>query len=271
MLELYQFELSQYSEKVRLILDYKGLEYKKIEVTPGIGQLEVFRISGQRQVPVLKDGDTVIADSTAIAFYLERKYPERPIIPEDPVAKGKCLLLEDWADESLGIKGRKAFIGALNYYPEFRKSFLPKDTPDILKNVITAFPPDILRIIGTGVGLGVDIFKEAEKELKRVLEALTLILQSQPYLTGDQPTLADLTVAALSTIIKFPPVRYYDVNIEIEGKGIPGIADNPAYQPFFEWRDRLYATYRQPVSKSSSDGSSSGSNNGDKPTTIEIE
>ena len=39
MLELYQFELSQYSEKVRLILDYKGLEYRKIEVTPGVGQV----------------------------------------------------------------------------------------------------------------------------------------------------------------------------------------------------------------------------------------
>ncbi len=40
MLELYQWELSQYSEKVRLILDYKGLDYRKIEVTPGIGQVE---------------------------------------------------------------------------------------------------------------------------------------------------------------------------------------------------------------------------------------
>jgi len=28
MIELYQFELSQYSEKVRLILDYKGLAYR---------------------------------------------------------------------------------------------------------------------------------------------------------------------------------------------------------------------------------------------------
>ena len=39
MLELYQWELSQFSEKVRLILDYTGLEYRKIEVAPGIGQL----------------------------------------------------------------------------------------------------------------------------------------------------------------------------------------------------------------------------------------
>ena len=50
MLELYQFELCPFSEKVRLILEYKGLEYKKIEVTPGIGQLDVFKISGQRQL-----------------------------------------------------------------------------------------------------------------------------------------------------------------------------------------------------------------------------
>ena len=71
MLELYQFEVSQYSEKVRLILDYKGLEYRKIEVTPGVGQLDLYKMSGQRQVPVLKDGETIVADSTEIAFYLD--------------------------------------------------------------------------------------------------------------------------------------------------------------------------------------------------------
>ena len=87
MLELYQFKLSQYSEKVRLILDYKELDYRKIEVTPGVGQLKLFKLSGQRQVPVLKDGETIIIDSTEIAFYLDRKYPERPIIQIDPVAR----------------------------------------------------------------------------------------------------------------------------------------------------------------------------------------
>lgn len=269
MLELYQFELSQFSEKVRLILDYKGLEYKKIEVTPGIGQLDVFKISGQRQVPVLKDGDTVIADSTEIALYLDRKYPEKPLIPTDGVARGQCLLMEEWADESLGIKGRKAFIGALNHYPNFRTSFLPSNTPDILKNVISGFPSEIMDVFGMGVGLGKDIFKEAEKNIKQSLEALTLILQSQPYLTGDNVTLADLTVASLSTIIKFPPVSYYDIDIDIEGKGIPGIADNTAYEPFFTWRDRIYADFRQPVDKSSQ--SNSNNDTDSKPTTIEIE
>lgn len=100
MLELYQFELSAYCEKVRLILDYKGLAYKKKDVVPGVGQLELFRLSGQRQVPVLKDGDTYIADSTEIAFYLDRKYPEKPIIPTDPLQRGQCLLIEECAEKS---------------------------------------------------------------------------------------------------------------------------------------------------------------------------
>ena len=96
MLELYQFELSHYCEKIRLILDYKGLSYRKVEVTPGIGQLDLFRMSGQRQVPVLKDGTEVIADSTAIALYLDRKYPDRPIIPVEPQQRALCLLMEEW-------------------------------------------------------------------------------------------------------------------------------------------------------------------------------
>ncbi|MBF2057467.1 MAG: glutathione S-transferase family protein [Cyanobacterium sp. T60_A2020_053] len=262
MLELYQFELSQFSEKVRLILDYKGLEYKKIEVTPGLGQLEVFKISGQRQVPVLKDGETVIADSTEIALYLDRKYPEKPLIPSDAVARGRCLLMEEWADESLGMKGRKAFLGALNQYPNFRTSFLPSDTPDLLKTALGAIPAELLG------GLGAEVFKKAEKGLKQNLEALTLILQNQPYLIGDEPTLADLTVAALTTIIKFPDIQYFEAPVNLQGKGIPGLADNSSYEPFFAWRDRIYSEYRQPASPSKSPNQTKDEN---KPTSIEIE
>ncbi len=270
MLELYQFELSPFCEKVRLILDYKGLEYKKIEVIPGIGQLDVFKISGQRQVPVLKDGDTVVADSTKIALYLDEKYPLKPLIPIDALAKGQSFLMEEWADESFVLKTRKAFIGALNHYQNFRLSLLPNNTPDILKNVLSVLPSGFLTVIGTGIGLGHDILKEAEKDVKKDLDALSLILQNQPYLTGNQPALADFSIAAVSTLLKFPPVAYLDLPIDLESKGIPGIADHSDYEFFFAWRDRLYAEYRQPVDKSNSNNFGGGSDN-NQPTTIEIE
>jgi glutathione S-transferase len=263
MLELYQFELSQYSEKVRLILDYKGLEYRKIEVTNGVGQLEVFRLSGQLQVPVLKDGETVIADSTEIAFYLDRKYPERPIIPTDPLLRGQCLLIEEWADESIGLKGRKAFVGALNQNQNFRTAILPNNTPDIFKNLVGAIPGEFLDFLGAGVGFGGDAVKEAQRGLKQDLEALSLILENRPYLVTDQPTLADLAVAGLSMILKLPSGNYLDLPEGLKGKGIPGLADNSSYETFFSWRDRLYAEYRKPLASGRSSDSS--------PTSIEIE
>lgn len=249
MIELYQFEFSQYSEKVRLILDYKGLEYRKIEVTPGVGQIELFQKYGYRQVPILKDGETVVKDSTEIAFYLERQYPDRPLIPTEPIQKGQCLLMEEWADESIGIKGRIAFLGALNKYPNLRTSVLPDNVPGILKNIIGAVPSELLNILGTGVGCSTDAVNEATKGLKQDLEALSLILQERPYLIGDQPTLADLTVAGLSILLKFPSDSYLDIPEDLKGKGIPGLADNSDYEPFFKWRDRLYRDLRKSGNK----------------------
>ena len=263
MLELYQFAMCQSCEKVRLILDYKGLEYRKIEVTPGVGQWELFQMSGQKQVPVLKDGDRIIADSTAIAFYLEEKYPERPIIPTDPLQRGQCLLMEEWADESMGLKGRKAFIGALNQNPHLRTSILPQQTPEPVKTLVGAVPSELLDFLGAGVGFGGDAVKDAQKGLEQDLEALCLILQQRPYLVGDSPTLADLTVAALSIILKFPDGPYLDLPTEVRGKGIPGLADNSAYETFFAWRDRLYQEYRQSLNTTDNSDSS--------PTSIDIE
>ena len=263
MLELYQFELSQYSEKVRLILDYKGLPYRKIEVTPGIGQVELFRLTGQKQVPVLKDGDRYLADSTEIAKYLDRAYPDRPIIPTDPQERGLCLLIEEWADESIGIKSRKALFGAISQDQNFRKSLLPTTTPDLLKNLVEVIPSDLLRVLGFGVGYSPEVLKSAMTDLKQDLEALSLLLSNRPYLVGDQPTLADLAVAGLSMLIKFPNGPYLQLPEAVRGKGIPGLADSMAYDPFFNWRDRLYTEYRKPITGYSTTGSA--------PTSINIE
>ncbi|HEY9878534.1 MAG TPA: glutathione S-transferase family protein [Leptolyngbyaceae cyanobacterium] len=268
MLELYQFEASHYCEKVRLILDYKQLPYRKIEVTPGVGQLDLFRLSGQRQVPVLKDGDEVVADSTAIAFFLEKKYPDRPLLPTDSKHKGLCLMMEEWADESIGANAKKVMIGAFNQHPNFRTALLPNSTPDLLRNLLGSVPGDVLSLLGTGVGLGPDAVKTATDALKQNLEALCLLLKTSPYLVADYPTLADFAVAGMTMYIKFPASRYVDLPEGIGGKGVPGLADDPAFQPFFDWRDRLYADYRKIRDASPSSGSNFS---GSGPTSINIE
>jgi glutathione S-transferase len=264
MLELYQFELSHYVEKVRFILDYKGLAYRKVEVTPGIGQLDLVRLSGQRQVPVLKDGSEIIADSTAIADYLDRQYPEKPIIPTDPKLRGLCLLMEQWADESIGLNARKAMLGALNTSQSFRTAFLPSSTPDIVKTLVGAFPGELLGFLGTGVGFGPDAIRSANDALKRDLASLCFILMEQPYLVTDHPTLADFAVAGLTMYIKFPEGPYLNAPESLKGKGIPGIADVGTFEPFFNWRDKLYQDFRKASTSSTPPPDSS-------PTSIEID
>jgi glutathione S-transferase len=245
MLELYQFEMSHFAEKVKLILDYKGLEYRKIEVTPGVGQIELFQLSGQRQVPVLRDGGEVISDSTKIADYLDKKYPEKPIIPADPTKKGLCLLMEQWADESIGLNARKALVGSASTNQAFRTALLPNSVPDVLKDAIGAIPGEFLSVLGLGVGMGPDAVKSAQEALKRDLTALCFILMEQPYLLGDTPTLADFSVAGLSMYLKFPTGPYLSIPEALKGQGVSGIADIGTFEPFFVWRDKLYADFRK--------------------------
>ncbi len=248
MLELYQFELSQYSEKVRLILDYKQLNYRKIEVTPGIGQLELLRLTGQKQVPVLKDGDRYIVDSTEIAKYLDEHYPERPIIPKEGIKRGLCLMMEEWADESIGLKGRKALFSAISQDQYFRRSLLPTTTPDILRTLVEGVPSDVFKALGFGVGYSPEAINQAIAQLKQDLEALCLILAERPYLTGDEPTLADLAVAGLSILLKFPEGDYLDLPASIKGKGVAELVNDPAYERFFTWREQIYTDFRRPIS-----------------------
>jgi maleylacetoacetate isomerase len=64
----------------------KGLDYEYIAVNLLKGEQhspEFRKLNPIGFVPVLVDGDNVIADSFAILMYLEEKYPQNPILPSD--------------------------------------------------------------------------------------------------------------------------------------------------------------------------------------------
>jgi len=73
---LYQFESCPYCAKVRGKLETMGLEYEKIDVPWSHPERkEVYEVSGQTTVPVLVDGDTMLADEYEIIDYLKKTYP----------------------------------------------------------------------------------------------------------------------------------------------------------------------------------------------------
>ena len=234
-MELHQFRHSAFCEKVRLILAIKGLSTSIVEVTPGLGQLELFRLSGQRQVPVLIDGGEVIADSTAIALHLEERHPEPALLPREPQARARVLLLEDWADTALASGCRQALLQAAAADPVLRGALLPDTTPAPLRQLVTALPASMLSPVSEAMG---EVMAPCEaRQLRRNLEQLGALVEGHPYLEGDQLSLADLAVAAQLTLLRFPG----SAGAPLAGRGVAGLADNPMFGPVFSWRDRILA------------------------------
>ena len=75
MMKLYQLESCPYCKRVRERLSELRVTYVNINVPRDKSQRdEVERVSGQRAVPVLVDGETVLDDEEKILPYLDRKY-----------------------------------------------------------------------------------------------------------------------------------------------------------------------------------------------------
>jgi glutathione S-transferase len=99
MLSLYQFVTSPFCAKVRKLLDYKGLDYRLIEVDY-LDRQALLDASGQMMVPALTlaNGETIV-DSDRIAVRLEELYPEPTVFP--PEWRGIHLALARYFDTEL--------------------------------------------------------------------------------------------------------------------------------------------------------------------------
>ncbi|XP_022895612.1 glutathione S-transferase zeta class-like [Olea europaea var. sylvestris] len=85
-LKLYSYWRSSCSCRVRIALKLKGLDYEYIAINLLKGDQkspEFLKLNPLGYVPVLVDGDFVVADSFAILLYLEEKYPQHPLLPKD--------------------------------------------------------------------------------------------------------------------------------------------------------------------------------------------
>jgi|TARA_B100000085_G_scaffold95746_1_gene86809 glutathione S-transferase len=229
MLELHQFRHSAFCLKVRMTLQAKGLSFREVEVTPGIGQIALFRLSGQRQVPVLVDGDDVVADSSAICRHLEALRPDPALIPADARQRAQMHLIEDWADTTLAAAVRAALLQAAADDPQLRNVLLPDDVPSPVRQVMSGLPGGWLS------GLGELLGQEQRSSMLSSLCAIADGLDLNGCLVGNAITLADIAVGAQLSLLRFPA----SAGDALAGRGVPGISDHPRLQELFRWRDQL--------------------------------
>lgn len=107
--------MSPFVRKVAVVLAAKGVEYENEIVIPGVQPPEFTAISPLNKIPVLVDGDLTVPDSSVICEYLNEKYPEPPLLPDDLAERARARFLEEYADtkliEVLSIPFLENFIG----------------------------------------------------------------------------------------------------------------------------------------------------------------
>src|ERR1700742_2327529 len=90
---------SPYCWRTKFALAHKGIP---VETVPWrFTDRDAIAFSGQGKVPVLRDGDRVIADSGAIACYLEDAYPDAPSLFGGAGGRAHARFVNAWADSVL--------------------------------------------------------------------------------------------------------------------------------------------------------------------------
>ncbi len=174
---LHHYDLSPFSEKIRLALGYKGLPWKSVKVDPVPPRPLLDTLTGgYRRVPVLQIGADVYCDTEVIFRAIERVKPAPTL---DPNGEGIAKALSHWWDRSTW----KPAIGVLVHH--------------IGEHLPEAFLKDRRESY-----LGYDISKAAMapklpayvQQMASFAQWLDSILgQHKGYVTGDRLSAADLT------------------------------------------------------------------------------
>lgn len=96
---LHHYEGSPFSEKVRLMLGFKGLAWRSVTVPAILPKPDVLALTGgYRRTPFLQVGADIYCDSALIARVLERRQPAPTLFPPTAPLAGP---LAQWADSTL--------------------------------------------------------------------------------------------------------------------------------------------------------------------------
>jgi len=156
-IKLYNFPKSGHAHRIGLMLSLLKLPTELVFVDLAKGehkQPAFLALNPFGQVPVIDDNGTVIADSNAILVYLAKKYDNGTWLPEEPEAAAR---VQRWLSVAAGP---------------------------------LAFGPAAARLVTVfGAAFNTDEVIGRAHTLLKVIDAE---LAKAPFLTGSQPTIADV-------------------------------------------------------------------------------
>ncbi|MEO1550145.1 MAG: glutathione S-transferase family protein [Pseudomonadota bacterium] len=167
MRKLYHHPLSPYCRKVRLVLAEKKLEVELVEQKPGEADLDFLRLNPSGQVPVLRLGDQVLAESQAIVEYIDETHPAPPLLPSEAVARAEVRRLCAWFDDKFHRD-----VTANLLYERVNKRVSKQGYPDSEK------------------------IKAGAKAIKYHIDYVGWLMEDRRWLAGSAISLADFAAAA---------------------------------------------------------------------------
>lgn len=185
-IKIHSFPLSGHAHRVELFANIAGIAHEVINVDLAAGEQKsaaFLALNPAGQVPVIEDGDVVLADANAILVYLARKYAPA-YLPTDPVLEAQV------------------------------QKFLTLTAGEI------AFGPAAARLI-TVFKAPLDA-QFAKTIAARVLGKLEAHMAGRAFLVGETPTIADIAIYSYTahapegdvSLQPYPNVRRLLANIE---------------------------------------------------------
>ena len=191
MMELYHNALSTCSQKVRLVLAAKGLDFVSREIDLlGGGQHdpEYVKLNPNHVVPTLVDDGEVLTESTLINEYLDEAYPEPPMLPPGAAARHSARMWTQKLDHSV-----HAATGVVTYAIGPRAALLSQPE-EVREANINSVPDPSWRAARRSVienGVEAPEFAGALRTMVGLLQEMEVALQQVAWLSGEGFGLAD--------------------------------------------------------------------------------
>lgn len=237
---LWQYNFSNFNEKVRWALDYKGVGHTRRSLLPNTPRAMLFSLRGT--LPVLDLDGQRIVDSTRIIEALERQYPQPTLYPTDPDERRRGLELEDFFDEHLGHEIRRALFYEQRRNLAYLSALLTTGRNPMTRGIYLA----LMSVPGSTTYqtrryrfYGPDA-ERARTNVAAGLDRIVAELQPSGYLVGSRFTVADLSAAALLFMLAQPTELQYNYPEPPKSELIESFADHPGV----DWIRETYRRHR---------------------------
>lgn len=199
-----------------LMLDFKGIEYRKVDLLPVVHKAVVRGLGfGGSTVPALRFNNEKLIGSIPIARALDRLVPEPPLLPEETEARNRVLEAERFGEEELQPAVRQILWNSVRRTPRSIATFLEGSNLPL--------PPAIAARTSGPIILGeYRINRATDENTRAALAALPGWLDrldgwvADGTFGGDPPNAADFQIATSIQLL----MRLADLRPHIENRPV---------------------------------------------------